>query len=371
MCGGQFTLGIGKTPEIEHLSEADQNSFATVVYGRPLGISDRDCDVQMPSSFKERIVDIETTATGDIELSQYQVQLNQVYRIASPLLSNIYGIRGSSHALDMATLTHDIDGSMRQWKRDLPGYLVLDQGEDLSPGSTLEAKMHQLQALSLELTYHNLMIIIHRPLLADWSYRRGRESRMQSIIPDEPRPQHDQGGPVNREIYDSSFSECLKAASAIASIEKAKPNLIRLAGRTHLVSFLGINIFTASVVLFICAMSDVLSDSSQEAKRGISRNLRTLKLLPGEGLLSKQCRAIIGDLVSMIMEREREEMLHEGAVDGPSEPSKADDRVKGWSKASRHPPSTSANTADAPAFDQVEPTFGRTMEQLNQGISLP
>lgn len=338
------------------------------MYGRPLGVSDKDCDVQMPASYNERVKDIETTETADVEMSQYQVQLNLIYRIASPLLSNIYGIRGHSSALDMAKLNRSIDGSMRQWRRELPQFLVLGGYSDLGPTSTLEVKMHQLQALSLELTYHNLMIIIHRPLLADWSYRRGRESRMQSIVPGEARLPQGQSESIDHDIYESSFAECLNSASTVANIEKSKPNLIRLAGRTHLVSFLGMNVFTASVVLFICAMSDVLSDSSQEAKRGISRNLRTLRLLPGEGLLPKQCGAIIEDLVSMIMEKERAEMLQTSTADGRSRTPNNGLRTKSGAEALGDDPYRSANATETLAtFDEVEPALGKTMEQLNQG----
>lgn len=148
-----------------------------------MGINDKDCDIGMPAVFTERLVDIETSQAEDIELSPYQTQLNQVYQIASPFLENIYGIRssGDKSLLEMAETARRIDNSMQAWNRNLPDTLKLRCYKDLRPLSSLATRLHQLQSLSLELTYHNLMIITHRPLLADWSQRRGRESRAQSI----------------------------------------------------------------------------------------------------------------------------------------------------------------------------------------------
>jgi hypothetical protein len=78
---------------------------------------------------------------------------------------------------------------------------------------------------------------------------------------------------------------------------------------------MGMNLFTSSIVLFICALSDTLSDVAQEAKRGLARNLKMLKLLSGDGSLSKQCSIILEDLVQKIIDKEKEEMLHSVPTD--------------------------------------------------------
>lgn len=332
----------------------------------------------MPATFKEHIVDLETRQAADVVLSNYQTQLNQVYQIASPLLTDIYGIRGSGTTTpaEMAEITTQIDKSMHKWRQNLPATLKLDQCSDISQHATLEMKMHQLQALSLELTYHNLMIIIHRPLLADWSHRRGRESRMHSIVPTEAGSRPDRPGRVDPEVYETSFQRCLKSAGMIAAIEQSKPNLIRLAGKTHLVSFLGMNIFTSSVVLFICAMSEPLSDTAQEAKRGISLNLKVLRLLPDAGLLSDQCRAIVEDLVTMIMEKEKEAMLADSIPGDTNALTGSEMRGIGASLSAAEPRGNlESSTFDShrwdeeegPVSDTANASMGRTLERLNQG----
>lgn len=282
-----------------------------------MGISDKDCDIGMPAVFTERLVDVDTSQAEDIELSPYQTQLNQVYQIASPFLENIYGIRssGDKSLLEMAEIAQRIDASMQAWNRNLPDSLKLRYYKDLQQSSSLATRLHQLQSLSLELTYQNLMIITHRPLLADWSQRRGRESRAQSIH-DNTHLQHMPSSAQQSEVYDRSFQCCLTAALAISNLESAQPNLIRLAGKTHLVSFLGMNLFTSSVVLFICALSDVLSDAAQEAKRGIARNMKVLKSLSDAGSLSSQCSMVIEDLVQIIIDKERKQMLLGSSTNG-------------------------------------------------------
>lgn len=325
----------------------------------------------MPAVFSERLVDPKTALAEDIELSPYQTQLNQVYQIASPLLENIYGIRssGNKSLLDMARMAQRIDQSMQEWNQNLPDTLKLQSYQDLKEQSSLGTKLQQLQSLSLELTYQNLMIITHRPLLADWSQRRGRESRAQSIYDNTSIPQMPPGEHEN-EVYERSFQSCLAAALAVSRLGQSQPNLIRLAGKTHLVSFLGMNLFTSSVVLFICALSDVLSDAAQEAKRGIARNMQVLKSLSDAGSLSSQCSMIIEDLVQIIIDKEKKQMLLGSSATAPNTNAPADRQNEGWRygglNATRTPHENRAQHPEAStdmAFWQHQNDLGASLEQ--------
>ena len=265
----------------------------------------------MPGSFSEDISFSSGDSPARVCLSQYQIQLNRIYQITSPLLENIYGIRYShdrSLRSQMPSMVMRIDQLMRAWQEDLPPHLHLDKNDDIGLASAVEEKMHRLQALSLQLTYDNLMIVIHRPLLADQGYRRSRTQtshRPQSIDADsETASPH-----KIQDVNDTSFRQCLNSALRISKVQQSKRNLLALARSTHLVSFLGMNLFTSSIVLFICALSNTLSDIAQEAKRGMARNLKMLKLLSGDGSLSMQCSIILQDLVQQIVDKEKEEML--------------------------------------------------------------
>jgi hypothetical protein len=265
----------------------------------------------MPVSYLEDISFAPGVEPARVCLSPYQIQLNRVYQITSPLLENIYGIRYSTDRWlrsQMPDMISRIDQLMRTWQDDLPPLLNLDKHGDISLTSTVEEKMHRLQALSLQLTYDNLMIVIHRPLLADQSHKRfrTRNSNPHQHMTTDGAPAQSQ---YANSIDDISFQQCLNSALRISRVQRSKRNLLALARRTHLVSFLGMNLFTSSVVMFICALSDTLSDVAQEAKRGMARNLKMLKLLSGDGSLSMQCSMILEDLVQMIVDKEKEEML--------------------------------------------------------------
>lgn len=243
--------------------------------------------------------------------------------------------------------------------------------------------MHRLQALSLQLTYDNLMIVIHRPLLADQSHKRSRVRNNNS------HPSIDSNGDPARLQYTSSthhasFGQCLSSALRISRVQLVKRNLIALARRTHLVSFLGMNLFTSSVVMFICALSDTLSDVAQEAKRGMARNLKVLKLLSGEGSLSMQCSMILEDLVQKIIEREKEEMLHSQPSDDevtPFLPTRRSSYVDGHAgivgvgtgSAVTWQTSDELKRAHDSADDQLSGdgsiTVQRTMASLQKGIT--
>lgn len=286
-----------------------RSRFATIVYGRPLGINDKDCNVPMPMDVFENVHFDRTIGPEQICLSVYQAQLNEVYRIASPIIENIYGIRTSTDLQIRSILPGMIAQAshlMREWQNKLPHDLSLDKLSDITPTSSTAEKMHKLQALSLQLTYDNLMIIIHRPLLAD---QRASLSRIRERAQSQPR-----SGEVAAELQyatsgeDGNFKQCLDAALRVSRVQN-KPELVRLAAETHLVAFLGMNLFTSSVVMSVCALSDPLSDTAQEAKRGITRTLLVQKSLSRRTPLSMQSSVILEDIVQLILEREREEML--------------------------------------------------------------
>jgi hypothetical protein len=240
---------------------------------------------------------------AQICLSTYQCQLNQVYRIASPLLEDIYGMRTSynvgvySQLPEMVAMTNQ---SLLEWQQHLPSYLSFDHVNDLTAYSSTEEKLHSLQALSLQLTYDNIMIVLHRPLLADRRYVE-RSTAAAAMSPNSQ---------FSDDVREIGFKRCLSSALRISNIQR-KQNLFHLARTTHLVSFLGMNLFTASVVLFICALSDTLSDTAQEAKRSLKRTLQMQKALSNHASLPMQCSKILEDLVELILKKEMEEMLRD------------------------------------------------------------
>jgi hypothetical protein len=96
------------------------------------------------------------------------------------------------------------------------------------------------------------------------------------------------------------------------SVDKQRMPPVDSTLTTHneqLASFLAMNLFTSSVVMSICALSDTMSDIAQEAKRGMSRTLHLLKRLSTRASLPMQCSTILEDLVGLILKREKAAML--------------------------------------------------------------
>lgn len=303
------TSTAGEKIRSDHRHKLIEYRFATIVYGRPLSINDQDCNVPMPIAVLENVHFDKAVGSEQICLSVYQAQLNEVYAIASPIIENIYGIRTSTDLRTRSMLPGMIAQAsrlMREWQDNLPPNLSLDKMTDVSPTCSTAEKMHKLQALALQLTYDNLMIIIHRPLLAD---QRASLTRFQEHAQNQARPSE-----VPPELHfptsngDSNFKQCLDSALRVSRVQN-KPELMKLAAETHLVAFLGMNLFTSSVVMSVCALSDPLSDTAQEAKRGITRTLLVQKSLSRRTSLSMQSSVILEDIVQLILEREREEML--------------------------------------------------------------
>jgi hypothetical protein len=187
----------------------------------------------MPAEIYENMSSRQSGSEEAICLSTYQTQLNHVYRIAAPLLENIYGIRSSTdlglHS-KLPDMIKTASRSLERWKKDLPTHLAYDLITDITDTSTTRQKMHALQALSLQLTYDNIMIVLHRTLLADQrqipsngfgGHRQPAVSPFQNVS---PNPE------------DTSFERCLAAALSISRTQ-SKPKLVALAQTTHVSPF--------------------------------------------------------------------------------------------------------------------------------------
>ncbi|KAL4996689.1 fungal-specific transcription factor domain-containing protein [Aspergillus recurvatus] len=300
--------------------------FASITYGRPLGINDRDCNISSPADTWENPYFVAPLAEQGhtICYSAYQRELNRLYLMASSALEVIFGSRTSGSSKDLAgdayhALVKEATQKLHRWRDELPDNLTLNLGEDFRPNSGPSARAHALQSLSLQLTYDNILIVLHRPLLArhvdhlstDHSTPGGRSA----VDSDSGR-----FGNLSQPQTDSPF-EALSPGSSVASsvhwwnaaLRTSRvtelPVLAQLATDSHLVAFLAINLFNAAVVLAVMALSDPLSDTAQVVKRTITRILRLQDLLGRRSALSKQSTTILKRVVTLLIRRESEAIL--------------------------------------------------------------
>lgn len=294
--------------------------FASITYGRPLGINDKDCDVAMPADVLEDPSFVTPKLDQDnlVLYSSYQRELNRLYLIASPALEAIFGSRalGASDQLAGDTyyeLTMNATQDLQRWYGRLPSHLSMDLEQDFHADGRLRTRAYALQSLSLQLTYDNVLIVLHRPLLnrqVDFLSTNNKRANL-GTEDDHPVDHSSSAEVVNRSNFDAlssnaqaEISELWMNAAVRTSRVTELPVLAQLATDSHLVAFLAINLFNAAVVLAVMALSEPLSDTAQEVKRTITRILRLQDLLGKRSALSKQSTAILKNVVILLLHRE-------------------------------------------------------------------
>jgi hypothetical protein len=322
-------LGQVRSCSIAYPSMASAKSarFASVTYGRPLGINDKDCNVEQPLDVPECpgfVTNQPQGATDKVCYSSYQRELNKLYLAASPIIEIIYGMRTIGSCETSAGQQHiaqvrDSTERLWAWRRRLPAHLLLDLDSEHETNGSNVLRVHRLQALALQLTFDNLVIIFHRPLLAQ---------QVDHLIRAQPEPcPRLAGSPpilssavLSSPILPPSAESPLPLAHATsteqwwnAALRTSKvtcmPQLAQMATDSHLVAFMAINLFNSAIVMAVLALSDPLSDRAQEVKRIITRIYRLMDLLGKKTQLSMQSNIVLKDVIQMLLRREADAML--------------------------------------------------------------
>ncbi|KAH6639228.1 putative C6 transcription factor [Boeremia exigua] len=301
--------------------------FASVTYGRPLGINDKDCNVTHPAdTFESRSFKPDLALNGDTAIcySTYQRELNKLYLAASPLIEVIFGMRAvGSNGQDTSKYMDqivDVTGRVWAWRQQLPPHLRLDLDTDCRSDQPSATNVHHLQALSLQLTFDSLLIIFYRPLLAQ---------QVDHLIRNQSQPDTVHMHAESPSCVSDTASSPLFAASATSPLSRSQissteqwwdaalrtskvtemPQLAQLATDSHLVAFLAINLFNSAIVMAVLALSDPLSDRAQHVKRTITRTFRLQEVLGKKTQLSVQSNNVLKDVIHMLLRREADAML--------------------------------------------------------------
>jgi hypothetical protein len=203
------------------------------------------------------------------------------------------------------------------WRRRLPPHLLLDLGSDCRTDESRTFRVHQLQALSLQLTFDNLLIIFHRPLIAKQvnNLIRHQPENNHAAVASPASLSHAESpffattatSPLSR-THISSTEQWWDAALRTSKVTEL-PRLSQMATDTHLVAFLAINLFNSAIVMAVLALSDPLSDRAQEVKRTITRIFRLQELLGKKTQLSMQSNVVLKDVIQMLLRREADAMF--------------------------------------------------------------
>ncbi|KAF5603128.1 C6 transcription factor [Fusarium subglutinans] len=309
--------------------------FASISFGRPLSINDEDCNVCMPCEFLESpFFKPESIEQGlpSVQYSPYQTQLTTLYILASPALKTIFGSLsaqsvGQHFDAEYRSLVRDVTQKLLIWRRDLPSFLSLDLNRDYAPNNTQwDVRAHQLQALSLQLTFDNVLIVLHRPFLARQIENLSAQTpsslpgfdgsssgqRMQQHVPSHCSASPSQSGQSPNFEANASSEQWWSAAVRTARITEL-PRLTHLATDSHLIAFMAMNLFHAAIVLTLVALSEPLSDPAQAVKRTITRVFQLQELLGQQSALASQSSAVLKNLIFLLVRREGEAMLGSAA----------------------------------------------------------
>lgn len=280
----------------------------------------------MPSEVYENpVFQNRTTSNSEhrVCFSDYQRELNKLYLVASPLLGDIFSPQNNRFAVgdDYHRLVQTVTEKLWSWRRALPASLNCELNRDCETGTDLSSRSHHLQALSLQLTFDNLLIILHRPFISqridslhlsqapERSTPTGNPSYESSSADATYTPTPHVNITTNpTETQSSSTQEWWNAAVRTSKVTEL-PQLAQLATDSHLVAFLAINLFNAAIVMAVMAVSDPLSDMAQEAKRVITRIYRLQELLGKRSTLSMQSCLVLRNVIHLLLRREAEAIL--------------------------------------------------------------
>jgi hypothetical protein len=293
--------------------------FASITYGRPLGINEKSCNVGKPQDVYETPISGRSAQHENLQpicYSAYQRELNSVYQIASPAIESVYAIApGEQHqktAQVYYAQVHQVTIRLWHWRTQLPEHLRLDLDQDWPMNMSAEDKAHRLQSLSLYLTFDSLILILHRPFMKQRldsflesespAYARTHEGSEVSIDSFRQLPKHP-------DANDVSSHEQLWSAAVRTSKVIELPQLAQHATDGHLINFLAINLFNAAVVLIVMALSDPLADRAQEAKRAVARIYRLQVTLGGRSMLSQQSSGVLKSLIQLLITHESNAIL--------------------------------------------------------------
>jgi hypothetical protein len=364
--------------------------FASITYGRPLGINDKDCNHNMPVDVFEnpKFVDAPSRQVNSICYSTYQRELNQLYLIASPALKIVFGSRTLRTSEQLYgdkyfALVGEVTQNLQRWRSCLPNHLALDLNRDFDSNGGPGSRAYALQSLSLQLTYDNVLIVLHRPLLArqvDHLFTAKQQSPKESetdtmyhsaTVPSLTQPSLP-SEPAFSGTHITSPDLWMKAATRTSRVTEL-PALAQLATDSHLVAFLAINLFNAAVVLAVMALSEPLSDTAQEVKRTITRILRLQDLLGRRSALSKQSTAVLKNVVIMLLRHESATML--APIKGTSQPighlpiqAQADSSSISVEDTLRMPLDAALDSRNILAGDQRLPDLSRA-DRLNNSLT--
>lgn len=243
-------------------------------------------------------------------------------------------------------------------------------------------RMFQLQAFTLQLLYDNVQLLLHRPLLAYGGLNipplAGKTSESSGDNPSK----HDQGPKSSltdngAAICRSSRNQCWESALRTSRLGKYH-NILLAARNTSASPYVGIQTFTAGVILSLFALSTPFTVSAQEAKQAIGRLIQMPKVLNCRTPLSDQTANLMEELVGLILTEERKSLIPGVGANKEFDPKNWSSRLCPESASRTIPPPHTTNSMGSAwpngqygESSNTPGTYGRGTMSMNSGQQPP
>lgn len=287
-------------------------------------MQDNEWDVAMPANIEDMSLTCpgfdsqemyEGTTIGAVTIFSYQRFKFRLYRIASAITKNIY-LRSGVTLKDVVREIKCINQRLIRWEKCIPPELRPESLKSLPTDEPSRGtmKVFQLQALVLQLSYDNVQLVLHRPLLTMNQVPRWpltADATSQNTTDESLKDSADE---VN-DMIKSSKCQCWISSLRTSTMGDYPDHLVA-SRSTHGAAYTGIQSFTSGVVLGVFALSDPLSDQAHQAKRALSKIIKLPKLHQYRTTVSDQCGQILEELLRLILAEEMKALLIDS--DGPS-----------------------------------------------------
>ncbi|KAG9126164.1 hypothetical protein FRC07_004634 [Ceratobasidium sp. 392] len=282
-------LGLHRSPRTLHLSPMDKETrrrawwcvygldrMLAVALGRPVGIDDADCDVELPvplddealqSFFARQPVDRSSPS-----LMYGFIALTTLYKIAGKVLRSVYALdkcKGHLRAEKLAELQYTVDrldAQLNAWCEELP---------DTFKSNPSTPQQVSLGAILCS-TYYAILITLHRNFL-----------------------------PTRRNVrlsWNPSSHSVGKAVGAARSCIFLAQSIKDVIPRSHSIAFFIQYLFSAAVIVLLCLMHATDEGAAQTALAEVDACLECLLSLEDAWPGAKRCKELLKDLQSAAKE---------------------------------------------------------------------
>lgn len=348
-------------------SSTNLESFISLGVGRPSSIDLNEVRVELPSNSEDMSAACPGFASQEqseglerpVTALAYHVQKARLYQIIASMVRDTWFLEGRDQNV-ISERIREVHSRLIEWERNLPRELCLGNLQSVhgSAEPTEILRIFRLQALALSVSYDNIQINLHRPLLLQ---NRSIINLASALDTNTSLTVSNDG--FETESFSVSRRQCWESALRISTVVEQSHAILQEAHLTPFGAHAGMSSFTAGVTLALFALSDPLGSEAAFAKRGIARIMRVSRSPGHKAAVWAQAASILEDLLRLIAAEE----LRLLTSDAPEVVSSEDLAAHGTSMSNADGIDRDHTTNLAPGMLLQEHRFDAALASLRQG----